>query len=171
MTSPLVYNKTMNWNLITNIIVALALVLLSLMVLLGFFEWYKRKSLKKVDKELLYLPLPFALLGIVYIVFEKLIILNTRPNGSGEPSFPSTHTMVAATILFIAIAILPKYIKNQKLRLILDAVMLILVFLMALGRVLANMHWVVDVLGGVAFALIFTWAYCYALKRGERTHE
>ena len=130
-----------------------------------------RSSLKKVDKELLYLPLPFALLGIVYLVFEKLIVLNTRPNGSGEPSFPSTHTMVTATILFLTIAILPKYIKNQRLRLILDAVMIILVILTAVGRVLANMHWVVDVLGGLAFALIFTWVYCYALKRSKPTHE
>ncbi|MBR3157194.1 phosphatase PAP2 family protein [Candidatus Saccharibacteria bacterium] len=155
----------MNWNLITNIIIVLAIVILGLFVLLGLFQWYKRKSLKKVDKELLYLPLPFALLGIVYLVFEKFIILNTRPNGSGEPSFPSTHTMVAATIFFLAIIILPKYIKNQKLVLILDAIMIVLTILIAIGRVLANMHWVVDVIGGLAFALIFTWVYYYALNR------
>lgn len=155
----------MNWNLITNIIIVLAIVILGLFVLLGLFQWYKRKSLKKVDKELLYLPLPFALLGIVYLVFEKFIILNTRPNGSGEPSFPSTHTMVAATIFFLTIIILPKYIKNQKLVLILDAIMIMLTILIAIGRVLANMHWVVDVIGGLAFALIFTWVYYYALNR------
>ena len=47
--------------------------------------------------------------------------------------------------------------------------MLVLVILMAVGRVLANMHWPVDVIGGVAFAVIFTDIYYYTLRhKGDK---
>lgn len=163
------YNKLMQWDLITNIIVILAILVMGAFFILGLYQWIRRKSLKKVDRTLLCMPIPMALVALTYLVFDKLFILNTRPNGSGEPSFPSTHTLIAATIFFVTMIALTKYIKNKKVLLILDIIMLVLVILMAIGRVLANMHWPVDVIGGVAFAVIFTDIYYYALRhKGDK---
>lgn len=155
----------MQWNLITDIILATSLATFAIFVILGLCQWIHRKSLKKVDKELLGAILPFSLMVIAYVIFEKFLVLNVRPNGSGEPSFPSTHTMVVATIFLIVAIILPKYIKSRTARIVLDLMMLVFVALVSIGRVLANMHWVSDVAGGLIFAVIFTLTYYLIIRR------
>ncbi len=150
----------MQWDKITNIILITALITLGIFVILGLCQWISRKSLKKVDKELLWLPLPLALMAATYYVFDHLLILNTRPDGSGEPSFPSTHVMVVTTIFLLTAVILPKYIKSKIACLVLYLLMLAFVILNGVGRVLANKHWTSDVLGAVGFSFIFVAIYC-----------
>lgn len=164
----LCYNKNMPWDLITNIILVSALAVFAVLVVLGLYQWITRKTLKKVDKPILYLTIPLILMVIVYFVFDKLIILNTRPNGSGEPSFPSTHTMVVTTIFLLTALIIPRYIKSKTLNIILDIIMLALIILVSVGRVLANMHWPTDVIGGVGFSLIFALIYYFLIKSSKK---
>lgn len=158
----------MQWELITNIILAISILTLAIFVCLGIYQWVTRKSLKKVDPELLWMPLPLALMALTYLIFEYIFVLNTRPNGSGEPSFPSTHVMVVTTIFFLVTMILPKYVKNKTARVILEVLMVIMIGLNATGRVLANMHWPVDVIGGIAFAFIFTEIYYMSYKKHKK---
>ncbi len=155
----------MQWNLISDIILITSLITFAVFTILGFFQWIKRKSLKKLDKELLWAILPLSLMAATYVIFEKFIILNVRPNGSGEPSFPSTHTMVVATIFFITAIILPKYIKSRAARITLDLMMLVFIILVSISRVLANMHWVSDVCAGLVFAAIFATIYYLIIRR------
>ena len=155
----------MDWNLITNIILITSFAVLAVFVILGFCQWIKRKSLKKVDKELLWMPLPLALMAATYFIFDKFLILNTRPNGSGEPSFPSTHVMVVATIFALAALILPRYIKSDFILTIFYAIMLTLIIITCVGRVFADMHWASDVVGALIFALIFAVIYYLIIRR------
>ena len=155
----------MQWSKITDIILVAALAVFAVFAILGLCQWIKRKSLKKVDKPLLLSLIPLSLMAITFIVFEKFIILNTRPNGSGEPSFPSTHTMVVATIFLLTAIILPNYIKSKTARVIMDIVMLLFIILVSVGRVLANMHRVSDVVSGLIFAVIFAVIYYLILRR------
>ena len=153
------------WELITNIVLISSLITLGAFTVLGLYQWISRKSLKKVDKQLLFMPIPLAFMAATYLIFDKFWVLNTRPNGSGEPSFPSTHVMVAATIFFLAILALPKYIKSLAARIILSLMMLSLIALMCAGRVLANMHWISDVIGGLIFAATFAAIYYLTTRR------
>jgi undecaprenyl-diphosphatase len=105
----------------------------------------------------------------IYIIFEKLIIINVRPDGSGEPSFPSTHTMIVATVFFISMLNLKKYVRQKPLRIILDIVMLALICLTAVGRVLANKHWPTDVLGGIVFSVILAGIYYIVAKPRKKS--
>ena len=155
----------MQWSKITDIILVASIAVLGVFAVLGLYQWIKRKSLKKVDKPLLVMLVPLAFMAATYIIFDKFLILNTRPNGSGEPSFPSTHTMVVATIFLLAAIILPNYIKSKTTRVIMDIVMLLFIALVSVGRVLANMHWVSDVVGGLIFAVIFAVIYYLILSR------
>lgn len=157
----------MKWDLITNIILAAAIAVLVVFAMIGLCQWIKRKSLKKVDKPLLAMFVPLILMALTYVVFDKFLILNTRPDGSGEPSFPSTHTMVTATIFACVALALPKYIKNKPLRIILCLIMFALTALVAVGRVLANKHWASDVVAGLIFATIFTIIY-YLIIRSHK---
>ena len=149
----------MNWDKITNIILIASFAVLAVFAILGLCQWIHRKSLKKVDKPLLWMLLPLALMAITYVVFDKFIILNTRPDGSGEPSFPSTHVMVVATIFFLAMLALPKYIKSKTALVFLDLFMLAFIALTAAGRVLADKHWLSDVIAALIFAAIFVVIY------------
>ena len=155
----------MQWDLISDIILATSFAALAVFAVLGFCQWIKRRSLKKVDKPLLWAILPLFLMVVTYIIFDKFLILNTRPNGSGEPSFPSTHVMVVATIFSIIAIILPKYIKSRVARITLDLMMLALLVLVCVARVLADMHWISDVVGGLIFAVIFAVIYYLITRR------
>ena len=149
----------MNWDLITNIILGTALMALAVFAGLGLYQWVTRKSLKKVDLTLRAMFIPLILMVIIYFVFDKILVLNTRPDGSGEASFPSTHVMVVATIFGTLMFALPKYVASKNLRRVLDVVMVILIVLVAVGRVLANKHWPSDIVGGIVFAGILTTIY------------
>ena len=153
------YNKTMNWDKITDIMVYAAIATVGIFAIMGLYQWITRKSLKKVDKAIWFLLVPLALMIIVYFLFDHVFIWNTRPDGSGEPSFPSTHTMIAATVFFCTAVILPRYIKQKPLVACLDLAMLVFVVLVPVGRILANKHWASDCVGGLIFAAIFAGIY------------
>lgn len=160
----------MQWDLITNIILISSILTLAIFVILGVYQWATRKSLKKVDPELLWFPLPLVLAALTYLVFE-IFPVNYRPNGSGESSFPSTHTMIVSTIFFVVMMILPRYVKNKAIRIVLDIIMLALIALVSVGRVNANMHWIIDVIGGVAFAFAFSEIYYFAYKKLKKSRK
>ena len=155
----------MQWSKITDIILIASVAVLAVFTILGLCQWIKRKSLKKVDKPLLSMLVPLILMAATYFIFDKFLILNTRPNGSGEPSFPSTHTMVVATIFLCVALILPRYIKSKVAVITLDILMLALTILVCIGRVAANMHWISDVAGGLIFAVIFAVIYYLIIRR------
>ena len=155
----------MQWDKISDIILISSLAVLAVFAILGLFQLFSRKSLKKVDLELTWMVLPLALMAITYYVFDHFLIWNTRPNGSGEPSFPSTHVMVVATIFLLVAIALPRYVKSKIACFIVDILMLALAALVCIGSVAANMHWISDVVGGVAFAAIFAVIYYLIIRR------
>lgn len=166
----------MQWDKITDIILITSIAVLAVFAGLGLYQWITRKSLKKVDKRILFMLIPLALMAITYIVFDKFLVLKVRPDGSGEPSFPSTHVMVVATIFFLATLNLNKYVKQKTLQAVLEIVMFILLALTCTGRVLANKHDLFDVLGGLAFAFVFSEIYRILVrnkksKKEEEKHE
>ncbi len=158
----------MQWDKATDIILITALLVLGVFAALGLYQLINRKSLKKVDRNLLAFIPTFLIMFVIYIIFEKFLIINVRPDGSGEPSFPSTHTMIVATVFFITMLNLKKYVNQKPLRIILSIVMLILICLTAVGRVLANKHWPTDVLGGVIFSVVLAGIYYVIAKPSKK---
>ncbi len=158
----------MDWELITNIIVAISIIALGIFAILGLCQWITRKSLKKVDARLIWIPFSLLLMTGTYFFFDKIFVINTRPDGSGIPSFPSSHVMTVATIFFLLILALPKYVENRTTRIILEIIMVILISLVSIGRVLCGMHWPVDVVGALAFAFVFSEIYYLIIKKLEK---
>ena len=159
----------MQWDLVTNIILIASLATLAVFAGLGLYQWVTRKSFRKVDRRLLFIPIPLVVMVATYFFFDKVFILNFRPDGSGEPSFPSTHVMVVATIFLLVAMNLKTYVKQKPLRIIIDLLMLALVALTCVGRVLANKHWVSDVLGALAFSFIFAEIYYFIVKKWSKS--
>jgi undecaprenyl-diphosphatase len=161
----------MDWDKATDIMVYTAIATAGILAVLAIYQLITRKSFKKIDKELLALIVPAILLVAAYFIFDHVLVLNTRPDGSGEPSFPSTHTMIAATVFFCTAIILPRYVKQKFLLIPLDLIMFAFVILVPVGRVLANKHWVSDVIGGLIFSVIFASIYFIIVKlltKGEK---
>ena len=154
----------MNWDKASDIMVYSAIATAGIFAVMAIYQWITRKSFKKIDKTLLALIAPAALLLITYILFDFVFIWNTRPDGSGEPSFPSTHTMITATVFLCTAIALPRYIKQKSLIIFLDLVMLSFIILVPVGRVLANKHWISDCIGGLIFSVIFAGVYFLLVK-------
>ena len=154
----------MEWDKITDIILIASFGVLAALAGLGLYQWITRKSIKKVDRTLLAMIIPLALMAVTYLFFDKVVVVNTRPNGSGEASFPSTHTMIVATIFLMTILALPKYVKSKPLYITLDAIMVLLIILTSLGRIFSNMHWPTDVAAGLGFAVAFVAIYYMIIR-------
>ena len=165
------------WIKITDIILYASIAIVGLFAVLGLAQWISRKSIKKVDKQILWMVLPLALVVIVYLVCDKILtpdrfsFMPTRPDGSGEPSFPSTHVLVVTTVFFCISAALPKYIKSKVALFLIDIVMFALASLVATGRIMSDKHSYIDVAGSVVFALIFYGIYNAIIHRKKAKKE
>lgn len=121
---------------------------------LGLFQLCKRKSLKKVDADLYFLAGLYAVTGMFYLLFEKVVI-NYRPvlmDGVLEASYPSSHTLLVCVIVGSAVFFLKCRLRNRWLRLGISVIGFVLIFAVSLGRLFAGVHWSTDVLGGVLLA-------------------
>ena len=118
---------------------------------IGLKQLINKKSINKVDKELLLLGIFYILVGATYIFFEKVII-NYRPvlmDGELEASFPSSHTMLAICVCASSLLISKYYIKNENIRKIIDILTWIVMIILVVGRALSGVHWITDIIGGI----------------------
>lgn len=159
----------MLWDQISDIILFAALAILAVFGLLGIYQWISRKSFQKIDRSIRFFFVPLVLVAVVYLIFDHFLVLNTRPNGSGEPSFPSTHVMIVATIFFCAALTLSRYVQNRVARIVIYFFMFALLVLIAAGRILSDMHWPLDVAGGFIFAAVFAEIYYLCLGSDEES--
>ncbi len=157
------------WDKISDVLIAGIVVSGAIFAVMGLVQWISRKSFKKVDWNIKMLGVVYVVLALLYVMFEKLIVINHRPllvNEALEVSFPSTHTMIAVTLAFTVVLTLKDYIKNKKVRVALTCGLVLLTIITAAGRILAGMHWTTDVLGGLLYGA--TLVSLYANLRKEK---
>ncbi len=134
-----------------------AILVLCVFALIGLMQLIRRRSLKKVDREILAMGGLFVLTLILYVFFEKVVV-NCRPivlpgETGFEPSFPSSHTMMAVVILGSVCMTLKKYVKNPALCAVLRVLCVLLILTIVCCRFLSGCHWFTDILGGVLASL------------------
>lgn len=149
----------------------LALAICAFFGVIGLSQFIKRKSLKKVDQQIILLGI-FYVVVIVLYVFFNVVAVNYRPvleaDGSLESSFPSSHTMLAVCV-FAAAAFYTRFLpeKYSNLRKPLIKVCYILIAAMIVFRILAGVHWLTDIIGGVILSLALINALVTAVKKVE----
>ncbi len=150
-----VIGSNMKWYHITEMLGLIPIVVVLLYAIVGVVQLVKRKSLAKVDKEIINLGIFYVIVAAIYLFFEKCII-NYRPiliDGVLEASYPSSHTMLAIFVCVSAIIVNRSLIKNSNLRKILDAFLSIIGVAVIFGRVLSGVHWCTDIVAGALFSI------------------
>ncbi len=134
---------------------------------LGIWQWISRKSLKKVDKSLLVLAGFYGAVGIVYALFE-IVVINYRPvleEGILEASYPSSHTVLVCSIMLTTALQLQLRLRNKPLRTALQGFCCLSIVLTALGRLFAGVHWYTDVLAAILISVVLVFAYLGILRQ------
>lgn len=130
-------------------------------LVLGIFEWVKRKSILKVDYSLIVLGVYYIVVFAFYALFEYLII-NYRPvliNGILEASYPSSTTLLVGTVMPTAVLDLNKRIKNTALNRVVVITICVFTAFTVIGRLLSGVHWLTDIIGGALLSVGLVFCY------------
>lgn len=147
-------------NIISNGIFLICLLVIILMLLLITFEYFKTK---KINKNNLNFFIHFLIMVLIWIIFDKILIINYRPiliNGNIEGSYPSTHVMVSTFVLLFLSDQLKKIFKNDKIFYIIS---IGLIIIQSISRILLTMHWFTDIIGGLLIGCLLFFTFL----RGE----
>lgn len=135
-------------------------------MILAFIQLVKRKSLKKIDCELLLLAIFYVGLIIIYLIFE-LAKINFRPvllDGELETSYPSSHTLLAVFICTTSIFVNNKIINNKIVECILSTGTCLIGLFIIIGRIISGVHWITDIIGAILIATTLVLGYLTILS-------
>ena len=144
----------------------LAILTAGFFAVFGLLQLIRRRSLVKVDKEIIALGVSYAVTIVLYVLFEKIAV-NYRPvleDGKLAASYPSTHTMIVLCIMGTAQYAFAHYLADKRLRLTTQIFCIALMGLTAIGRLLSGVHWFTDIVGGVLVSLAIVSFYREAIR-------
>lgn len=117
----------------------------------GLFQLIKRKSLLKVDYDIILLGIYYIVVIFGYLIFE-IIPINYRPiaiNGRIEASYPSSTTLLVLSVMPTLAFQVKRKIKNVAAVRGIVALTVAFSAFMVIGRLVSGVHWFTDIFGGV----------------------
>ena len=130
--------------------------------ILGLVQWVRRKRIAKVDTDILLLGGYYILVILGYLIFE-MIPINYRPiliDGAMEASYPSSTTLLVLSVMPTLLFQVNRRAKRQTVRRMTAAFVVLFSAFMVIGRLVAGVHWLTDIVGSVLLS-----AGLYALYR------
>lgn len=117
----------------------------------GLFQAVKRKSLIKVDSDIIILGVYYVIVILCYLIFE-MIPVNYRPiliNGIMEASYPSSTTLLVLCVMPTLVFQVKNRVKNVTFKTIICIITILFSVFMVTGRLISGVHWVTDIIGSV----------------------
>ena len=139
------------WYDISQTLGYVAILLGAMFAVIGALQLIRRRSLAKVDPEIIALGALYAVTLILYLLFDK-VALNYRPileNGVLEPSYPSSHTLLSLVVFGSAFLLIRRYFYPGRVQKVLTGCDLVFLILTVLARLLSGCHWLTDIVGGM----------------------
>ena len=153
----------MIWYDITNILGILALLIAAFFGVVGVIQLVTRKSLLKVDRDIIILGCFYVMVIVCYVLFDHFAI-NYRPvmlEDTLEASYPSSHTMLAVCVMSTAICQLKWKMRDEHVSRIVQGVLAVLIVLTVVGRMISGVHWFTDLIGGVLLSAFLVSLYVW----------
>lgn len=118
---------------------------------IGMVQLIKRRSLFKVDYDIIFLGMYYIIVIFSYLVFE-MIPINYRPiliEGFMEASYPSSTTLLVLSVMPTLIFQVNLRLKNVSLKKMICILTSIFSAFMVIGRLVSGVHWFTDIVGSV----------------------
>ena len=119
--------------------------------LLGLIQLIQRRSIKKVDMDILLLGIYYVIVILAYLIFE-MIPINYRPiliEGAKEASYPSSTTLLVLSVMPTLVFQANRRVKDPLARRVILVSTVVFSALMVIGRTVAGVHWLSDIIGSV----------------------
>ena len=139
----------------------------------GLIQMVRRRSLFRVDPDILLLGLYYILVILAYLIFE-MIPINYRPvliNGALEASYPSSTTLLVLSVMPTLKCQIDRRAKKPLIRNVTGLFVLVFSAFMVIGRMIAGVHWATDILGAVFLSAGLFLLYRYAVDAADRRRE
>jgi undecaprenyl-diphosphatase len=117
----------------------------------GFIQLLKRRSLLKVDLDIIFLGVYYILVIFGYLIFE-MIPINYRPvliEGFMEASYPSSTTLLVLSVMPTLVFQANKRLKSVMAKRIIVILAILFSVFMVIGRLICGVHWFTDIVGSV----------------------
>ena len=129
--------------------------------IVGLAQIIKRKSLFKVDFDIIALGIYYVIVISGYLIFE-MIPINYRPiliNGFQESSYPSSTTLLVLSVMPTLVFQANRRLKNTNLKKTIIIIAEIFTIFMVVGRLVSGVHWLTDIIGSVLLSVGLFYIY------------
>ena len=140
---------------------------------LGLIQLLRRKSLRRIDPDILLLGLYYMLVIFGYLFFEAVPI-NFRPiliEGQLEASYPSSTTLLVLSVMPTLKLQIDRRSASAIIKKIVGVFTALFSAFMVLGRLTAGVHWASDIVGAVFLSLGLFFIYRYGVELSDRRRE
>ena len=139
----------------------------------GAVQWVQRKSLFRVDRDLILLGFYYLLVIFGYLFFE-MVPINYRPvliDGYLEASYPSSTTLLVLSVMPTLKFRTDRKCKKQLIRHLAALFSILFSAFMCIGRLLSGVHWVTDIIGSILLSSGLFQIYRWLVARADRKKE
>ena len=138
---------------------------------IGIVQMIRRRSLCKVDYDIILLGGYYIIVIAGYLFFE-MIPINYRPiliEGRMEASYPSSTTLLVLNVMPTLIFQANYRLKNQRLKKSILLLTVVFIGFMVIGRLICGVHWLTDIVGSVLLSagLFYTYKGIVMMKVNE----
>ena len=146
---------------------------------LGLVQLIKRRSLLRVDPDILLLGIYYVLVIACYLIFE-MIPINYRPvliEGRLEASYPSSTTLLVLSVMPTLMFQANRRVSNAMIRKAVAVFVIAFSAFMVIGRLISGVHWATDIIGSVLLSaglyMLYRSAVLYSdkAKRADRSKD
>ena len=143
----------------------------------GLIQLIRRRSLLKVDPDIILLGVYYILVIFGYLLFE-MVPINYRPipiDGHMEASYPSSTTLLVLSVMPTLKFQADRRSESATVRTVAAVFVIAFSAFMVIGRLIAGVHWITDIVGAVLLSaglfLLYVAAVSFADEKKQITGE
>lgn len=117
---------------------------------IGLVQLIKRRSIFRVDADIMILGVYFVIVFLAYTIFE-IIPINYRPiliEGRMEASYPSSTTLLVLSVMPALVEQIKRRLSGIRVKQIITIAAIAFSVFMVTGRLISGVHWFTDIVGG-----------------------